>query len=73
MSGVTEIEEAVSHLPDDDFQTFATWFDEVRAQRVDAAFEKAVLVGEFDSMANQAVKDHEAGKSTSLDAFLRRA
>jgi hypothetical protein len=71
--GVTEIEQAVGHLPDDDFQTFANWFDEIRAQRVDAAFEKAILAGKFDSIADQALKDHEAGRSTSLDAFLRRA
>jgi hypothetical protein len=40
---------------------------------VDAAFEKAILAGKFDSIADQALKDHEAGRSTSLDAFLRRA
>jgi hypothetical protein len=72
MSGVTEIEQAVSHLPDDEFQTFATWFDDIRSQRVDAAFAKAILAGKFDSMARQAVKDHEEGRSTSLDEFLRR-
>ena len=73
MSTVLEIEQAVEHLPEADFQTFAHWFDETRAQRVDAAFEKAILAGQFDAMAAQALRDMDAGRTTPLDEFLRRA
>lgn len=73
MSTVLEIEQAVDHLPDEDFQAFAAWFDEARAQRVDAAFEKAILEGQFDSLAARALEDMQAGRTTPLDAFLRRA
>jgi len=70
---VLEIEQAVEGLPEQDFQAFAAWFDEARAQRVDAAFEQAILEGRFDAMATRALRDHEAGRTTPLDAFLRRA
>ena len=40
MSTVLEIEQAVDQLPEDDFQAFAAWFDEVRAQRADGYFER---------------------------------
>ncbi len=73
MSTVFEIEQAVDHLPEDDFQTFAKWFDDARAQRVDASFEKAILAGHFDALAARALKDMEAGRTTQLDALLSRA
>ena len=73
MSTVVEIEVAVAQLPDSDFQAFATWFDEARARRVDAAFESAILGGQFDEMAARALQDHQAGRTIALDEFLRRA
>ena len=73
MSTVLELEQAVGRLPDEDFQAFAAWFDDVRAQRVDAAFEKSILAGEFDAMAARALESMQAGQTTPLDAFLRRA
>lgn len=73
MSTVLEIEEAVAKLPEPDFQTFAAWFDQTRASRVDDAFESAILGGQFDEMAARASRDHQAGKTIALDDFLRRA
>lgn len=73
MSTVLEIEDAVAKLPEPDFQTFAAWFDEARARRVDGAFESAISAGQFDEMAARALRDHQAGKTIALDEFLRRA
>ncbi len=73
MSTVVEIEKAVEGLPDADFETFAAWFDQNRAQRVDAAFEKAILAGDFDALAAQALEDHQANRTVPLDEFIRRA
>lgn len=73
MRTVTEIEQAIEHLPPQDFETLADWINETRARRVDAAFEVAILAGKFDDMAAQAVRDMEAGRCTSLDEFIRRA
>ena len=73
MRTVLEIQEAVAKLPEPEFQTFATWFDQTRASRVDDAFESAILGGQFDEMAARARRDHQAGKTIALDDFLRRA
>jgi hypothetical protein len=73
MSTVLEIEDAVAKLPEPEFQTFAAWFDQTRANRVDDAFESAILGGQFDEMAARALRDHQAGKTIALDEFLRRA
>ena len=72
MSTVIEIEEAVARLPESEFQTFAAWFDQTRASRVDEAFERAILGGQFDEMAARAIHDHQAGKTIALDDFIRR-
>lgn len=68
-----EIENAVAHLPDSDFQTFAAWFDETRARSVDGAFESAIFGSQFEEMAARTLRDHQAGSTTALDEFLRRA
>jgi hypothetical protein len=73
MSTVFEIERAVEALPTQDFDQFAAWFDEQRAQRIDASLEKAVQGGKFDAMADQALRDFEAGHCRSLDELIRRA
>lgn len=73
MSTVLEIEDAVAKLPEPEFQTFAAWFDQTRARRVDDAFERTILGGQFDEMAARAIRDHQAGKTIALDEFLRRA
>lgn len=73
MSTVLEIERAIETLPPEDFRELAAWFDELREQRVDAALEKAVLAGRFDAMAEQALRDAQAGKCIPLDEFLDRS
>jgi hypothetical protein len=70
MSTVLEIEEAVTKLPEHDFQTFAAWFDQTRASRVDKALESAILGGQFDEMAARALRDHQAGKTIALKKFI---
>lgn len=73
MSTVLEIEQAIESLPGQDFEVLASWFDEARARRVDAAFERAIHAGKFDQMAARALSDHQAGNSTPLNEFLRSA
>ena len=73
MSTVLEIEKAIEHLPQQDFEALADWISETRARRVDASFEQAILSGKFDEMAAQAMRDMEAGRCTPLDEFIPRA
>lgn len=71
MSTILEIEEAVAELSERDFQTFAAWFDQTRARRVDNTFESAILGGQFGEMAARTIHDHLAGKTVALDNFIR--
>lgn len=73
MSTVQEIERAIESLPPADYAAVLAWLDERRAQEVDANFEQATLAGKFGAMADRALRDAAAGKSTPLDEFLRRA
>lgn len=72
MSTIIEIEEALAELPERDSQTFAAWFDQTRASRVDDAFESAILGGQFDEMAARGIRDHQAGKTIALENFISR-
>lgn len=73
MSTVAEIERAIEALPKKDFEQLAAWFAEKRERAVDDAFEQAIRAGNFDAMAERALRDHAAGKSRPLDEFLDRA
>ena len=73
MSTVQEIERAIESLPPSVYAALLAWLDERRAQEVDGNFDRAILAGKFDAMADRALREAEAGKCTSLDEFLRRA
>jgi hypothetical protein len=60
-------------LPPSDYAALLTRLDERRAQEVDAKFEQAIGAGQFDAMAERALRDAAAGKGTPLDESLRRA
>lgn len=73
MSTVLEIERAIESLPTSDYAALLAWIDERRAAEVDAKFEKSILAGKFDAMADRALRSAKAGQATTLDEFLRRA
>ncbi len=64
MTTVREIEEAVENLPKPELDKFRTWFDKFDAGVWDKQLEKDVQSGKLDSLADQALKDLENGKSS---------
>ena len=66
MSTVKEIEEAISHLSPEEYKTFRAWFDEYENQQWDSQFEKDVESGRLDNMAQEALKEYEAGNCSDL-------
>ena len=66
MSTVKEIEEAISHLSPEDYKAFRVWFEEFENQQWDSEFEKDVESGRLDSIAQEALKEYEAGNFTDL-------
>ena len=66
MRAVQKIESAVSQLSRDDFVRFRGWFDEFGAKIWDEQFEKDVMSGKLDHLANQGIADFRAGRYKEL-------
>lgn len=66
MSTVKEIEEAISHLSQEELKVFRAWFEEYENQHWDLQFKKDVESGRLDSMAREALKEYEAGNCSDL-------
>lgn len=63
---VDEIEAAISRLPKDQLKRFREWYEKFDADEWDAQIEKDTLSGKLDAIAEQAMADHQAGKSRKL-------
>ena len=61
-----ELERAVQTLPTEDFQQFATWFDEWRAEQWDRQIERDAQAGKLDRLAEAALAEFHAGQFTRL-------
>jgi hypothetical protein len=66
MSTVQEIEAAIRQLPPSDLSAFRNWFAEFDAAQWDRQFEEDVLAGRLDDLANEAIADLQAGRTTEL-------
>ena len=66
MSTVKEIEEAISHLSEEEYKAFRAWFEEYENQQWDSQFKKDVESGRLDTMAQEALKEYEAGNCSDL-------
>ena len=63
---LAEIEKTISNLPAEQLSKFREWFFEFDAKTWDAELEADVANGQLDRLADQALRQHEAGKSTEL-------
>lgn len=70
LMGVKELIQEVQKLPEEELRLLAQAVGEATAAAADAGFEKDILAGKFDAMAEEALRDHAAGKTVGLDAFL---
>ncbi|MGF2412170.1 hypothetical protein [Ferruginibacter sp.] len=66
MKNLSEIEQTVSQLPDDDFAKFRQWFWEYETEKWDARIEKDIAHKKLDGLANKALDDFNNGKYKSL-------
>jgi hypothetical protein len=66
MSSVKDIEAAVSQLSREDLSSFRTWFVEFDAEAWDRQFEQDVKAGRLDGLAEEALRDLDAGLCTEL-------
>ena len=61
-----ELENSISKLPPKDLAKFREWFWAFDANSWDQQFEADVTSGRLDSLADAAIREHQAGKSKEL-------
>ena len=66
MSNLSDIEQSVSQLPDEDFARFRQWFLEFENKKWDLQIEQDINENKLSNMANEAVADYKKGKFKSL-------
>ncbi len=66
MTRVEKLEKAIQELSQRELEAFRRWFERFDAAAWDHQFEEDVRAGKLDELAEQAVSDHEAGKSRDL-------
>ncbi len=63
---ITELEQAVTQLSEQDLSRFRAWFEEFDAQEWDEQFKRDALSGKLDKIAEKALSDYRAGKAREL-------
>ncbi len=61
-----ELEQSITHLPPEELTRFREWFLAFDADNWDRKFDVDVAAGRLDSLAESAIQEHRAGKSTRL-------
>lgn len=66
MSKVKDLECQVQELSREEMKAFREWFARFDADAWDREFEADATSGKLDAFAEQALRDHYAGRSTKL-------
>ncbi len=66
MGKVENLEREVTDLSPEELAAFRKWFIAYDWEAWDRQFDQDVLAGKLDALADRALRDHEAGKSTKL-------
>ena len=66
MTSVEEIEKAVTTLSEKELFDFRRWYEKFDSTLWDEQFEKDVINGNLDYLADQAISDYQAGKCKEL-------
>jgi hypothetical protein len=66
MRKVEKLEDEIRALSSEELAAFREWFREFDAEAWDREIEADALAGKLDALADRAISDHRAGKTTSL-------
>lgn len=61
-----ELENAVAGLSNEDLARFRAWFIDFDSVVWDRQFEEDIAAGRLDALANEAIQEHESGKTSGL-------
>jgi hypothetical protein len=71
MSKLEALEKRVSGLSAEELAEFRRWFAEFDAAAWDRQIDRDAKVGKLDALADEALRDHAAGKSTEFSGTSR--
>lgn len=63
---ITELEQAVTQLSEEELTRFRAWFDEYYAELWDKQIEEDAKAGRLDPLLAKVMEEHDAGLSTPL-------
>ena len=63
---IEDLEKAVATLPPEQFAQFRAWFEQFDAARFDQKIERDAKEGKLDRLAEQALDDWRAGRTSEL-------
>jgi len=66
MNRIEQVETEIQRMSLEELAQFREWFAEFDNEKWDRQIEADVIVGKFDALAAQALRDHERGLSTKL-------
>ena len=66
MGKVKDLETQIQELTAAELTAFRKWFTKFDADNWDREFEADVRAGKLDALADRALRDHRAGRSTKL-------
>ena len=66
MSRVENIENQIKELSQDELTALREWFADFDAEAWDRQIETDIIAGKLDTLAERALRDHEAGRSAKL-------
>jgi hypothetical protein len=66
MISIDEIEDAIRKLPEEELVELRAWFVEFDATVWDRQFERDVIEGRLDALADEALRDWREGRCTDL-------
>ena len=66
MTKLEQIEKSVAELAPDEMKAFTVWFEELKADLWDLQIEADAKAGRLDKLAEEALEDLRAGRTTPL-------
>ena len=66
MTKVQMLEQEVKRLTSGELAAFREWFQEYDEAEWDRQIEQDALAGKFDKLAEKALADHKAGRTTEI-------
>jgi hypothetical protein len=66
MTRVQELEQEVRKLAPSELSAFRKWFQDYDSDLWDSQIEEDALTGKLDRLAQKALEDHKAGKTSEI-------